>query len=116
MFDHVDMEGGVVACPCCGEPIDDTWQTKQGDCDLGWLPWWDVEQFHTICEGCDELIEMHLGTTDYHDAFHEALGLRGEQGKPPILYHQFMISYDACEKRYDEGIPATWLALPRNAM
>ena len=48
MFDYIKYE---MECPECGHKID-SFQSKDGDCQLHTLNYWEVNNFYTICNNC----------------------------------------------------------------
>ena len=46
-------------CEKCGEPLKD-WQSKDGECDLKELNYWEVDNFYTSCDVCDTWHEYIL--------------------------------------------------------
>ena len=56
MFDWVNIK---VLCPKCGRKIED-FQSKDGDCMLECLEFWQVDNFYSYCIDCDAMIDYIL--------------------------------------------------------
>jgi hypothetical protein len=53
LFDDVRAEG--LECGSCGEPLPaESFQSKDGPCELAMLDWREVRQFYTSCPKCRE--------------------------------------------------------------
>ena len=55
IFDYVNFE---MDCPQCGEPLKD-FQTKDGNCYLNRVEFWEVDHFYDNCESCDTWVEFN---------------------------------------------------------
>lgn len=56
MFDWVKFEKD---CPVCGNKVTG-FQSKDGECTLSELEFWQVDRFYSHCEVCDTWIEFSL--------------------------------------------------------
>jgi hypothetical protein len=56
MFDHIKFE---TACPVCGKILKN-FQSKDGDCVLDCLEFWQVDKFYDYCDRCDIMVEFVL--------------------------------------------------------
>lgn len=59
MFDWIE---GVpeMPCPKCGRPLD-SWQSKDGPCEMERLHFSEVDNFYTLCsDRCGEFVEFAL--------------------------------------------------------
>ena len=54
MFDAINYE---MSCPICGEKVDG-FQSKDGECVLANIDYWEVDNFYTSCPKCDAWIEF----------------------------------------------------------
>jgi hypothetical protein len=59
MFDWVSQVPPV-ACRKCLKPIEGGWQSKDGDCQLNNIPYWNVRNFYTDCPHCNAWNEYRL--------------------------------------------------------
>ena len=55
-YDNINLE---IKCPSCGHKIDN-FQSKDKDCVMSTLKFWQVDEFHTICNNCDIFIKYTL--------------------------------------------------------
>ena len=60
MFDYIKYK---MKCPHCGKMITE-FQSKDGDCMLGRLNFWEVEEFYNYCDECGTWIEFTLKEED----------------------------------------------------
>jgi len=58
IFDSVNFK---IKCSECGNVIDD-FQSKDGDCLLNTLEFWEVDNFYSFCPTCNKRIEFTLKT------------------------------------------------------
>lgn len=56
MFDYVEI---TVKCPNCNVKIN-PFQTKEKDCFLRTLNFWEVDYFYAGCKNCETYIEFTL--------------------------------------------------------
>jgi len=56
MFDSINFK---IKCSECGNVIDD-FQSKDGDCLLNTLEFWEVDNFYSSCSTCNKRIEFTL--------------------------------------------------------
>jgi len=56
MFDWINFK---IPCPKCGREISG-FQSKDGDCLLRCLEFWQVDNFYSYCEHCEAMIEYTL--------------------------------------------------------
>ena len=61
MFDDVKLE---IKCPECGEVVN-RFQSKDGECVLAELDFWEVDNFYDYCEKCGAFIEFTLKDAGY---------------------------------------------------
>ena len=54
MFDYIKY---AMDCPSCGIKVD-SFQSKDGDCTLSTLEFWEVDNFYTSCDICGFWIEF----------------------------------------------------------
>ena len=55
MYDYIRY---VMDCPECGVEID-SFQSKDGDCCLATLEFWEVDRFYSTCQKCQTWIEYN---------------------------------------------------------
>ena len=55
-YDNINLE---IKCPLCGYKLKN-FQSKNKDCDMSTLEFWQVNEFHTICDNCDSFIKYTL--------------------------------------------------------
>jgi hypothetical protein len=55
MFDYVNVP--ITGCPYCGKEGLTDWQSKDGDCLLVTVEYWEVDNFYTHCDFCRLLVE-----------------------------------------------------------
>jgi hypothetical protein len=60
MFDDI-TDVPPLNCRKCGAPVSN-WQSKDGDCQLEKIPYWEVRDFYSMCsnEKCREWHQYHL--------------------------------------------------------
>jgi hypothetical protein len=56
MFDYIRFK---VKCPLCGTLVQD-FQSKDGQCLLETLEYWQVDNFYSYCNNCGNSIEYKL--------------------------------------------------------
>ena len=56
MFDYIRY---VMDCPKCGAEMD-SFQSKDGDCCLSTLEFWEVNNFYDSCDKCEAWVEFDL--------------------------------------------------------
>ena len=56
MFDHIKL---TIKCPKCGNLVSN-FQTKNNDCTMASLEFWQVDHFYSNCDNCDIWIEFNL--------------------------------------------------------
>lgn len=56
MFDWVNIK---LPCPKCGKEIEG-FQSKDGECLLDCLEFWQVDSFHSYCNNCKAAVEYTL--------------------------------------------------------
>lgn len=56
MYDNVKY---AADCPNCSAKLHD-FQSKDGDCTLGFLDPVEVDNFYTICDECDEWVDFSV--------------------------------------------------------
>ena len=56
MFDWVNFK---VPCPKCGREVEN-FQSKDGDCLLGTLEFWQADNFYSYCDRCEAMINYTL--------------------------------------------------------
>lgn len=56
MYDDIKYE---MACPKCGEKLD-SFQSKDGSCELKVLEFWEVDNFYDMCDNCNTWVEFNL--------------------------------------------------------
>jgi len=54
MFDWVDFQ---TKCPNCGELVT-SFQSKDGECQMDTIPYWEVDRFYSSCKKCRTWIEF----------------------------------------------------------
>ncbi|GAG59809.1 unnamed protein product [marine sediment metagenome] len=55
MFDSIKYE---MKCPKCGHKIN-SFQSKDGCCQLYNLNYWEVDNFYALCENCKTWVEFN---------------------------------------------------------
>jgi hypothetical protein len=61
-------------CPCCGAEISG-FQTKEGECALGYLRPTEVTYFYSVCPGCSAWVEFRkLDNYAYNDGIDRGFG------------------------------------------
>ena len=84
MFDYVDFE---MDCPGCGKKVNG-FQSKDGECYLGWIKPMDVNNFYDACNNCGAWIEFNrvkpTNLNDFEMTFtpKEPLSQQASEGKP----------------------------------
>ncbi len=56
MFDWVDIK---IPCPKCGKDVEG-FQSKDKDCNLDCLEFWEVDNFYSYCDYCGIMVDYHL--------------------------------------------------------
>ncbi len=56
MFDWINVK---IPCPKCGKDIEG-FQSKDKDCNLDCLEFWEVDNFYSFCEHCEMMVTYHL--------------------------------------------------------
>jgi len=55
MFDYIKFN---IPCPVCKNMIDE-FQSKDGDCEMETLEFWEVDRFYISCKHCGTWIEYN---------------------------------------------------------
>ncbi len=56
MFDWINFKA---SCPKCGKEVSG-FQSKDGNRMLGYLEFWQVDNFYSYCEDCDAMVDYVL--------------------------------------------------------
>lgn len=57
LYDYINFK---MNCPRCKKDMGE-FQSKDGDCGMETLDWWEVDNFYTSCEHCRTWVEFTLG-------------------------------------------------------
>lgn len=56
MYDFVRVPAALCKCSSCGGTLKN-WQSKDRECQLGEVQWWEVDNFYTHCDNCGNWVE-----------------------------------------------------------
>lgn len=119
LYDHIDMMGGVIACPHCNKPIDAVWQTNHCAQALDTIPWWDVMQYHATCsnKGCGRFVVAFANGITHDMDMGEDMGRLSDICADPMTAQEmraFALGDEEFqqERHYENAKPVTWTTLP----
>lgn len=84
MFDYVEFQ---TKCPTCGEILTG-FQSKDGECIMTTIPYWEVDHFYTSCWNCRTWVEFRR---------------KKPVGKPYVPISDYTLEYHKLEGKDDNS-------------